>query len=193
MTRYPIGPTLQARDHCDLTNAPATPKVRPMSDKKHVLFVCTGNTCRSPMAEALFRKAVEGRDEYVVGSAGVAASKGSPASPETIMVLKKRGASLEKFGSRLVNDAILSEATHVFAMTRSHLQTLESRFPAHSDKFYLVCEFVDQPKVGTGADVPDPIGMGARAYAQVADTFDLAIPTIVAYIDQTWKPQGGEG
>ncbi|RYD49561.1 MAG: low molecular weight protein arginine phosphatase [Verrucomicrobiaceae bacterium] len=164
-----------------------------MSDKKHVLFVCTGNTCRSPMAEALFRKAVEGRNEYVVGSAGVAASKGTPASPETTMVLKKQGATLDKFGSRLVNDAILSEATHVFAMTRSHLQTLESRFPQHSDKFYLVCEFVDLPKVGSGADVPDPIGMGARAYQQVAETFNLAIPTIVAYIDQTWKPQDSEG
>ncbi len=164
-----------------------------MSDKKHVLFVCTGNTCRSPMAEGLFRKAVSGRDEYVVGSAGVAASKGSKASQETLMVLKKRGAALEKFGSRLVNDAILSEATHVFAMTRGHLQSLESRFPAHADKFYLVCEFVDQPKKGAGADVPDPIGMGPRAYEQVADTLDLAIPTIIAYIDKTWKPQGGEG
>lgn len=164
-----------------------------MSDKKHVLFVCTGNTCRSPMAEALFRKAVLGRDEYAVSSAGVAASKGTPCNPETAGLLKRRAVPLEGFGSRQVTDAILTEATHVFAMTRSHLQTLEARFPKHSDKFYLVCEFADIPNEGPGADVPDPIGLGRRAYEEVADLFDVAIPTIIAYIDQTWKPQENAG
>jgi protein-tyrosine-phosphatase len=141
------------------------------------------------MAEGLFRKAVAGRDGYEVSSAGVAASKGAPCNPETATVLKKRDAALTSFGSRQVNDAILSQATHVFAMTRSHLQTLEARFPQHSDKFYLVCEFVEIPNDGIGADVPDPIGLGRRAYEEVADMFDAAIPTIIAYIDQTWKPQ----
>lgn len=155
---------------------------------KHVLFVCTGNTCRSPMAEGLFRKAIEGRTDFEVSSAGVAASNGSPCNPETDALLKKRGASLENFRSRQVTDAILSKATHVFGMTLSHLQTLEARFPQHADKFYLVCEFAETAKGGSGTDVPDPIGMGRRAYEEVADTFDVAIPTIIAYIDQTWKP-----
>lgn len=160
-----------------------------MSDKKHVLFVCTGNTCRSPMAEGFFRKAVSGRDEYVVSSAGVAASKGAPCNPETATVLKKHDITLDGFGSRQVTEAVLAEATHVFAMTRGHLQTLEARFPSHADKFYLVCEFVDLPNEGVGADVPDPIGLGRRAYQEVADIFEAAIPTIIAYIDQTWKPR----
>lgn len=157
-----------------------------MPDLKHVLFVCTGNTCRSPMAEGLFRKAVEGRDDFEVSSAGVAASKGSPCNPETAALLQKRGASLENFGSRPVSEAILSRATHVFAMTLGHLQTLEAKFPHHSDKFYLVCEFAETAGSRIGTDVPDPIGMGRRAYEEVADTFDVAIPTIIAYIDQTW-------
>jgi protein-tyrosine-phosphatase len=161
-----------------------------MPDLKHVLFVCTGNTCRSPMAEGLFRKAVEGREDFEVSSAGIAASKGTPCNPETAALLKKRGVKLEGFGSRQVSESILSKATHVFAMTLSHLQVLEARFPHHADKFYLVCEFAETAanKVGTGTDVPDPIGMGRRAYEEVADTFDVAIPTIIAYIDQTWKP-----
>lgn len=145
------------------------------------------------MAEGLFRKAVSGRDEYVVSSAGVAATKGTTCNPETVTVLKKRDALIHGFGSRAVSDAILSEATHVFAMTRSHLQTLEARFPQHSDKFYLVCEFADIPNEGRGADVPDPIGLGRRAYEEVADLLDTAIPTIIAYIDQTWKPHEKEG
>jgi protein-tyrosine-phosphatase len=158
-----------------------------MSDVKHVLFVCTGNTCRSPMAEGLFRKATEGRKDFEVSSAGIAASKGSPCNPETATLLQKRGVMLDDFGSRQVSETLLSKATHVFAMTLGHLQALEDRFPHHSDKFYLVCEFAEITGKKPVTDVPDPIGMGRRAYEEVADTFDLAIPTIIAYIDQTWK------
>lgn len=160
-----------------------------MSDLKHVLFVCTGNTCRSPMAEGLFRKLIAGRSDYTVSSAGVAASKGAPCNPETENLLKKRGAPLVDFRSRQVTEAVLSAATHVFAMSRSHLQTLESRFPEQADKFYLVCEFAEIPRGGIGADVPDPIGLGRRAYEEVAEMFDIALPAIVAYIDQTWKSE----
>ena len=139
------------------------------------------------MAEGLFRKAVAGRGDYKVSSAGVAASRGAPCNPETATLLKKREATLDTFVSRQVSDAILSTATHVFAMTHSHLQTLEARFPRHADKFYLACEFAEIPNEGIGIDVPDPIGMGRRAYEEVAGVLDIAIPSIIAYIDQTWK------
>ena len=133
-----------------------------MPDLKHVLFVCTGNTCRSPMAEGLFRKAVEGRDDFEVSSAGVAASKGTPCNPETAALLKKRGVNLENFGSRQVSETILSKATHVFAMTLGHLQTLEARFPHHSDKFYLVCEFAEtRREAGSARTCPTPSAWAA--------------------------------
>lgn len=135
-------------------------------------------------------KALAGRNDYEVSSAGVAASKGTPCNPETAALLKKRDAMLENFGSRQVSEAVLKPATHVFAMTRSHLQMLEARFPEHADKFYLVCEFMKTPNNVGCADVPDPIGLGRRAYEEVAEMFDIAIPSIIAYIDQTWKSQG---
>lgn len=140
------------------------------------------------MAEGLFRQAVAGREDFRVSSAGVAASKGAPCNPETAALLKKRGASLGDFSSRPVSEAMLAAATHVFAMTLGHLQTLEARFPQHADKFYLVCEFAETARSGLGTDVADPIGLGRRAYEEVAETFDVAVPTIIAYIDQTWKP-----
>lgn len=154
-----------------------------MSHPKHVLFVCTGNTCRSPMAEAMLRQAVSGRDDFSVSSAGVAASKGDAASRETVTVLKKRGVSLDGFKSRPVSASLLSTVTHVFAMTEGHLATLESRFPEHSNKFFLLREFSGITDKRNGIDVPDPIGMGVPAYEEVAKVFEAAIPSIIAYVD----------
>jgi protein-tyrosine-phosphatase len=154
-----------------------------MSARKHVLFVCTGNTCRSPMAEGLMHKALAGRDDFSVGSAGVAAGKTSPVSRETLNALAKRGAGLENFRSRPVSSEVLEEATHVFAMTEGHMAALEACFPEHSEKFFLVREFSGIADKREGVDVPDPIGMGAAAYEEVAKVLEAAIPSIIAYVD----------
>ncbi len=141
------------------------------------------------MAEAMFRKAIAGRADYSVKSAGVAASKGSPCSPETAEICDLNGATLEGFRSQPVSEALLDEATHVFTMTSGHLAVLEEHFPEFSEKYYLACEFADIPGKGLGANVPDPIGMGPAAYQDVAKVLDVAIPAIIAYIDQT-TPRG---
>lgn len=141
------------------------------------------------MAEALFRKAVAGRADYSVGSAGVAAARGGAASRETVEMCEVYGASLGGFKSRAVTEGLLAEATHVFTMTRGHLGLLEEHFPEFSDKYYLVCEFARIDGKELGADVPDPIGMGKTAYEDVARVLGEAIPTIIAYIDQTTPRQ----
>lgn len=156
-----------------------------MSDTKHVLFVCTGNTCRSPMAEGLFAKLVAGREDYSASSAGVAAYGEGPVSEDTRAVLQSRKAPVPETGGRRVTHDLLETATHVFAMTQSHLDVLERMFPEHSRKFHLVCEFADVDGNGPGADVPDPIGMGRGAYEAVADVLETALPMVIAYIDQT--------
>lgn len=165
----------------------------PMAAQYHVLFVCTGNTCRSPMAEAIFRQYLAGDPTFEVGSAGMSATPGTSCALETSMVLDKHQASLKGFRSRRVNRELLEQATHVFAMTHGHLDELEHRFPEFSDKFYLACEFVDLPDRGIGQDVPDPIGMGIHAYDEVANVLKQAVPTLVAYIKQAPRPESTRG
>ncbi len=118
----------------------------------------------------------------------VAARAGSRRNPQTDALLKQRNIPQQAFASRQISEPIVAAATHVFAMTRSHLDILEERFPAHSSKFYLMCEFADIPELGIGVDVPDPIGLGPKAYEEVAEMFEFAIPAIIEFIDQTWKP-----
>ena len=147
----------------------------------HILFVCTGNTCRSPMAEGLLRVA-SGRRELTVSSAGVAAMPGGRASRETREIVESRGGDLSGFRSRMVDEEILAEADHVFCMTRSHLEALEALYPDFAERYYLVCDFVE---IGgeVGVDIPDPIGGGRQAYEAVATLLDGAIGGILGFLE----------
>ena len=155
-----------------------------MANETQVLFICTGNVCRSPMAEAMFRDLVADRPEFAVSSAGVSAGEGYEASGHTVQVLASQGIALGPFASRQLTAEIVREATHIFSMTEGHRQALEMLFPEAEDKSYLVCEFCDINGV-IGLDIPDPIGMGERAYFHTYDVLKLALPTIVKYIEQT--------
>jgi protein-tyrosine-phosphatase len=158
----------------------AMPK-SPLTSAKNVLFVCTGNTCRSPMAEGLFRKALGSRQGWIVRSAGVAASVGSKESRDTAKVLSDRAASLQGFRSQQICEQLIEEADAVFAMTLGHLSALEYDFPDHTDKFYLLGDFVDDPALA--GDVPDPIGQGSRAYQEVAKVLEAAFPGVLRFLE----------
>lgn len=152
---------------------------------RKVLFVCTGNTCRSPMAEGIFRKAAREGD-FKVKSAGVAAQPGSSASRETVAVLKEQGIELKDFRSRMVSEKMLKKAEAVFCMTEGHLEMLEMMHPEYEEKYHLACDFVEvNGKVGV--DVPDPIGMGRKSYEMTSKVLNEAMGGILAFLENRKK------
>lgn len=138
------------------------------------------------MAEAVFRDLVKDRPDYEVGSAGVAAAPGMPASKHTTSILKEKGLHREDFASRMLDEKMLKAATHVFAMSGHHIAAIEEEFPEHADKIYLVSEFAQEDKI-RGKDVSDPFGAGRAAYEETLADLEKMLPSLVAYIDQTHK------
>jgi protein-tyrosine phosphatase len=155
------------------------------------LFVCTGNTCRSPMAEALFRKMLADRlrcreDElidhgYMVASAGLAAYKGAAASPEAVELLRKDGVDLSGHESQPVTEELLQHCDHIFTMTRSHREALLSAFPETSGQVRLLSAL--------SQDVSDPMGAGPEEYARCRDVIRQHLEKILADL----KMSGNEG
>jgi glycine hydroxymethyltransferase len=145
---------------------------------KNVLFVCTGNVCRSPMAEGLFRRLLAGRDDIRVQSAGVSAGRGMPASRHAVQALSVDGVDLADFRSQPLSEELVGQATHIFVMTRDHKRLIELLFPEAAEKTYLLREF--EP----GApDVPDPIGLGRETYERCRDILKRALPALLRFVE----------
>jgi protein-tyrosine phosphatase len=148
--------------------------------KRSILFVCTGNTCRSPLAEVLCRKMLAdrlgvGADElaargFAVGSAGVAALVGDEATPEAAEVARELGADLAGHRSQPVTPEQLAAATDVIAMTAAHAQMLAWRFPGQGPAVTLL---------SPDGDLPDPFGSDLGVYRECARSIQLHLDRLV--------------
>jgi protein-tyrosine phosphatase len=150
-----------------------------------ILMVCTGNTCRSPMAELLCRRQLARRlgceieqieDRGVlVDSAGIAAMAGGRPSAEAVQVMTERGLDLAGHESQPLSDRLVQHADAIFTMTHSHRETIIAHWPAAAARVRMLCQ--DQH------DVSDPIGASVEMYARCAKQIDAAIIKRIEELD----------
>lgn len=131
-----------------------------------ILFVCTGNLCRSPMAEVLLRHRLvqEGLGSWRVESAGTWAQNDQPASGYAVQVMAERGLDLHTHRSKPIDRQMIQEADLVLVMTRHHAEALRSEFPDFRNKVWLLSQ-MDGNRI---CDVNDPYGGSLIEYQYCA-------------------------
>jgi len=146
----------------------------------NVLFVCTGNTCRSPMAEVLLK---EKAPQLHVQSAGIFAQPNEGANDNAIQVLKQRGLQLVH-SSQPVTKKLLKWADIVFAMTETHKELLLDQFPKYKDKYFTLIEYtLDTTTAEESIDIADPFGGDISLYKKTLSELEQHIDAFITKTD----------
>ncbi|TWU07724.1 Sua5/YciO/YrdC/YwlC family protein [Stieleria varia] len=153
--------------------------------KPVIVMVCTGNTCRSPMAETIMSEKLSKRlgraDAVRVISAGVAAGEGVCASPQSIEVMGERGLDLTGHSSQPLTDDVMNVADLVLTMTRGHQAAILAAWPEMHDRVFTLRH--------DGGDITDPVGMSVDTYRRCAEQMDSELDKWIDRLDDDFFPQ----
>lgn len=149
-----------------------------------VWLVCTGNTCRSPMAEQLLRQWLGPGTRWDVASAGMSALDGQPASEGALQAMREKNLDLTAHRSRKLTAAHIDDADLIVVMTEAHKRVLLQRFPQGAGRVVLLNAF---SSAHPGEDVPDPFGMSRDVYRAIRDEIDAAMPDLVLHLHKLYQ------
>ena len=155
--------------------------------KKVITVICTGNICRSPMAERLLQHALEAEAppfcDYRVISAGVSAYSGDPASPNAVNALRKVDLDLTDHRSRPLSPQLLEISDLILTMTSSHADIIHMRNPDLAVPVFRFREWVPSGS----REVPDPFGGPLQNYLDTRDSLAEAVPSILTYLKNEFE------
>ncbi|HZK11084.1 MAG TPA: low molecular weight protein arginine phosphatase [Atribacterota bacterium] len=169
---------------------------------KTILFVCTGNTCRSAIAEGIFKKLLKAKEinknSYYILSAGISALPGMSPTPEAISAASEQGVDISQYKALQLQEGLVKKADLILVMSYRHEEYIQKKFPFVQNKVFLIKKYAQNRELKNNQsmdenyEIVDPIGEPLDFYRVVAMELKINLEKIINKIIKLNNKYGGD-